>query len=205
MHVVAMLKWTATIILVYISECHGLPVDQKNTSCVYSFHVPGSQAQAGCPGNGQSSEVLRLAESLTQVKSAIEVLQVIMGTKSQSHRIVRFSTAYHARSHHNVALLILSTSSCRFENVNLLLMLLACPTINCLSQDIFIGSHSLLLVLFPFALFKFSQIATEGASCVVYLPTSALLMCVSSRNLSHIMYEYYSLLLTDCLHALLFS
>ena len=89
MHVAAMLKWTATILLVYISECHGRSVDQENTSCVYSFHVPGSQVQAGCPGNGQSSEVLRLAESLTQVhhvmekmKCAFEVLQVIMRTYS---------------------------------------------------------------------------------------------------------------------------
>ena len=85
MHAFAMLKWTATILLVYISECGGRSVDQGNTSCVYSFHVPGSQVQAGCPGNGQSSELLRLAESLTQVhnvveklKCAVEVLQVIM-------------------------------------------------------------------------------------------------------------------------------
>ena len=85
MHVFAMLKWTATILLVSISECRGRSVDQENTSCVYSFHVPGSQVQAGCPGNGQSSEVLRLTESLTLVhhvldklKCAFEVLQVIM-------------------------------------------------------------------------------------------------------------------------------
>ena len=85
MHVFAMLKWTATILLVYISECRGRSVDQENTSCVYSFHVPSSQVQAGCPGNGQSSEVFRLTESLTQVhhvleklQCAFEVLQVIM-------------------------------------------------------------------------------------------------------------------------------
>ena len=85
MHVFAMLKWTATILLGYICECRGRSVDQENTSCVYSFHVPGSQVQAGCPGNGQSSEVLRLAESLTQVHNvveklmcAVEVLQVII-------------------------------------------------------------------------------------------------------------------------------
>ena len=85
MYVVAMLKWTATILLVYISECRGRSVEQANTSCVYSFHVQDSKVQAGCPGNGQSSEVLRLAESLTRVhnvveklKCAFEVLQVIM-------------------------------------------------------------------------------------------------------------------------------
>ena len=75
MHVFAMLKCTATILLVYISECHGRSVDQGNTSCVYSFHVPGSQVQAGCPGNGQSPEVLRLAESLTQVHNVVEKLK----------------------------------------------------------------------------------------------------------------------------------
>ena len=85
MYVGAMLKWTAAILLVYISECHGESVDKGNTSCVFSFHLPSSQVQAVCPGNGQSSEVLRLAESLTQVhnvveklKGAVEVLQVIM-------------------------------------------------------------------------------------------------------------------------------
>ena len=89
MYVVAMLKWTATILLVYISECRGESVDEVNTSCVFSFHVPSSQVQAVCPGNGQSSEVLRLAESLTQVqhvvetlKGAFEVLQVIMSANS---------------------------------------------------------------------------------------------------------------------------
>ena len=78
MHVFAVLKWTATILLGYINECHSRSVEQANTSCVYSFHVPGSQVQAGCPGNGQSSEVLRLAESLEKFKCAFEVLQVIM-------------------------------------------------------------------------------------------------------------------------------
>ena len=82
MHVVAMLKWTATILLVYISECHGRSVDQENTSCVYSFHVPGSEVHAGCPGNGQSSGLLHLAESLEKLKCAFEVLQVIMHTYS---------------------------------------------------------------------------------------------------------------------------
>ena len=85
MHVVAMLKWTATILLVYISECRGISEEQENTSCVYSFTVPGSQVQGGCSGNGQSSKVLRLDESMTQVqhvmeklKCAVEVLQVSM-------------------------------------------------------------------------------------------------------------------------------
>ena len=85
MNIFAVLKWTANFLLVYISECRGESIDKVNTSCVYSFHVPGSQVQAGCPGNGKSSEVLRLAESLTQVhyvmdklKCAFEVLQVIM-------------------------------------------------------------------------------------------------------------------------------
>ena len=77
MHVVEMLKWTATIVLVCISECRSRSVDQENTSCVYSFHVPGSQVQAGCSGNGQSSEVLHLAESLEKLKCAFEVLQVM--------------------------------------------------------------------------------------------------------------------------------
>ena len=79
MHALAMLKWTATILLVFISECHG------HSTCVYSFHVPDNHEEAGCPGNGQSSEMLRLAESLAQVNhvvyqltSAFEVLQVIM-------------------------------------------------------------------------------------------------------------------------------
>ena len=89
MHVAAMLKWTATILLVHISECCGESVDQENTSFVYTFHVPSSQVHAVCPVSGQSSEVLRLAESLTQVqhvmekmKSAFEVLQVIMRANS---------------------------------------------------------------------------------------------------------------------------
>ena len=89
MHVAAMLKWTAAILLVYISECRGESVDPMNTSCVFSFHVPSSQVQAVCPGNGQSSEVLRLAESLTQVqhvmeklKVSFEELQVIMSANS---------------------------------------------------------------------------------------------------------------------------
>ena len=49
MHAFAMLKWTATILLVYISECRGQP-----------------------------SEVLRLADSLGKLKWAFEVLQVNM-------------------------------------------------------------------------------------------------------------------------------
>ena len=76
MHVFGMLKWTAIILLVYICECRDLPAEP--TSCIYSFQVSGSQIQAGCPGNGQSSEVLRLAESLDELKGAFEVLQVIM-------------------------------------------------------------------------------------------------------------------------------
>ena len=78
MHVFAVLKWTATILLVYIIECHGRSVEQANTSCVYSFHVPGSQVRGGCPENGHTSEMLRLAESLEKLKCAFEVLQVIM-------------------------------------------------------------------------------------------------------------------------------
>ena len=101
MHAFTMLKWTATILLVYISECHGHSV------CVYSFHVPNSHDESGCPGNGQSLEVLRLAESLTQVqhvveqlKSAIDVLQVIMrvtrylGLHSSSLMLVSHSGEY---------------------------------------------------------------------------------------------------------------
>ena len=80
MHVFGMLKWTATILLVSICECRGLPAEP--TSCIYSFQVSGSQVQAGCPGNGQSSEVLRLAESLDELKGAFEVLQVIMRARS---------------------------------------------------------------------------------------------------------------------------
>ena len=85
MYVVAMLKWTATILLVYISECRGRSVDRMNTSCVYSFHVPGSQVQSGCPGNGQNSEVLRLAESLEKLKCAFEVLQVMYLLASKAY------------------------------------------------------------------------------------------------------------------------
>ena len=94
MHVFAMLKWTATILLVSISECRGRSVDQVNTSCVYSFHVPGSQVQAGCPGNGQSSEVLRLAESLEKLKCAFEVLQVILRAYQYQNRVIVWFLCY---------------------------------------------------------------------------------------------------------------
>ena len=83
MDVVAMLKWTATILLVYISECHGESVDQENTSCVYSFHVPSSQSMPGVQGTARLRRCFPINLSTpyqTANNAAISVEQVVRRT-----------------------------------------------------------------------------------------------------------------------------
>ena len=80
MQLFVVLQWTATLILlVHPGHGHGQSTyDEERTSCVYSFVVPGRHSDDRCPGNGESTEVRRLSESVDALKQIIEVLQVSM-------------------------------------------------------------------------------------------------------------------------------
>ena len=77
MQLFVVLQLTATLLLVQTGHGHGQSTyDEERTSCVYTFVVPGSSSDEGCPGRGDSAELRRLSQSVDALKQIIEVLQV---------------------------------------------------------------------------------------------------------------------------------